>query len=189
MIPESLVIMWENTSAYYVLSCVVSIAAVVIAYQFTKDGSGRDGSSSSARDKPTEGDDIVKPSYIEDDAAEVDDAAAGDTRIERVDLSVRKDGKEDGGGDEKVGDEEEGDSILPDLLLTPSQIPDDLKKAKEKIILHQMQVNMSEDQKIMERKIQREQLSEIFKLVEEQGDKYGISSLADMEEQMKLYTK
>ena len=51
----------------------------------------------------------------------------------------------------------------------------------------QVQEQMSKDEVQAEREIQRQQLQEIFKLMEQNSDKFGASSMEDVQQQMKLY--
>ena len=56
------------------------------------------------------------------------------------------------------------------------------------VAMKKIEEEMTQDQKENERAIQREQLEAIFKLMAEQEDKFGINSMDDMQDQMKLYT-
>lgn len=57
-----------------------------------------------------------------------------------------------------------------------------LKKAKWRL-----EEEMTEGQKENERRIQQEQLQSIFNLMEADKEKYGVSSINDVKEQMKRY--
>ena len=46
---------------------------------------------------------------------------------------------------------------------------------------------MTKEDREKERDIQREQLKEIFKLMQQQDDKFGIQDFDDMSNQMKYY--
>ncbi|XP_067129561.1 matrix-remodeling-associated protein 7-like [Centruroides vittatus] len=46
---------------------------------------------------------------------------------------------------------------------------------------------LTEQQKQEEKEVQKQQLSEIFRLMQEQADKFGVTTMSDVEEQMKLY--
>lgn len=72
--------------------------------------------------------------------------------------------------------EEESDS---------KETPNEIKPAR----IAEMVINagLTEQQKEEEKEIQKQQLSEIFRLMQEQADKFGVTTMSDVEEQMKLY--
>ena len=46
---------------------------------------------------------------------------------------------------------------------------------------------MSTDEVQAERELQRQQLQEIYRLMEQNSDKFGVSSMDEVQQQMKLY--
>ena len=46
---------------------------------------------------------------------------------------------------------------------------------------------MSADEVQAERELQRQQLEQIYRLMEQNGDKFGVSSMEEIQQQMKLY--
>ena len=68
-----------------------------------------------------------------------------------------------------------------------SHIQGEVKRVKQRVTTKKIQENLTEDQLEEERKIQREQLEYIFKLMADQGEKFGITSMDDVKQQMKLY--
>lgn len=169
MIPESLFIMWENTSAVYVVSCIISVTSVLLAYYYTRNLSSE--MSSATINAKTSSKSLT--------------AASGDKSTEDV-LTDEMEGQRPG----ELGD---GNSRLsgnrsPSDYLLSEPIPPQFKKAKEKVMVRKLEAKLTEEQKVQERTAQRQQLAEIFKLVEQQREKYGIKTLDDIEEQMKLYT-
>ena len=46
---------------------------------------------------------------------------------------------------------------------------------------------MTPEERSQEREIQRRQLEEIFRVMEEQKDKFGVNDFTDVQEQMKMY--
>jgi len=46
---------------------------------------------------------------------------------------------------------------------------------------------MSQEERDKEREIQRRQLEEIFRVMEEQKDKFGVNDVMDIQEQLKMY--
>lgn len=53
--------------------------------------------------------------------------------------------------------------------------------------MKKIEEDMTEEQKANEREIQRQQMEAIFKLMEDQEEKFGVGTMDDMQEQMKLY--
>ncbi|KAK3612271.1 hypothetical protein CHS0354_039552 [Potamilus streckersoni] len=66
-------------------------------------------------------------------------------------------------------------------------IQSEVKKAQLRVTNKKLEQSLTEEQLKDEREIQRKQLEEIFKLIKDQNDKFGISSIDDIQEQMKLY--
>ncbi|XP_078611719.1 uncharacterized protein LOC144882070 [Branchiostoma floridae x Branchiostoma japonicum] len=73
---------------------------------------------------------------------------------------------------------------------------DDVKKVKEEIyeealpqrkVYKEAERCMTDEDRAAERRIQQEQLAAIFKLMQDNEDKFGVQSYDDVEEQMKLY--
>lgn len=46
---------------------------------------------------------------------------------------------------------------------------------------------MTAEERNEEREIQRRQLEEIFRVMEEQKEKFGVNDVADVQEQLKMY--
>ena len=63
----------------------------------------------------------------------------------------------------------------------------EVKLTKQKAALKEIQSHMSEEQVEEERQTQKKQLEEIFKLMAEQKEHFGINSVDDVQDQMKLY--
>jgi len=55
--------------------------------------------------------------------------------------------------------------------------------------IKEVESQMSEEELDQEREMQRKQLEEIFKLLETDKDKYGVTTMDDLQAQMKLYTR
>ena len=69
-----------------------------------------------------------------------------------------------------------------------SHIPSEVRKTQQRIALEEAEKSMDEEAKAREREIQHEQLAAIFSLMEQQKEKFGVESMDDIQEQMKLYT-
>ena len=59
---------------------------------------------------------------------------------------------------------------------------------QQKVANKSIAETLTEDQLKEEREIQRQQLADIFRLMQEQQDRFGIGTMDDMQEQMKLYS-
>ena len=68
-------------------------------------------------------------------------------------------------------------------------IQSEVKKAKMRVATKHLSQNMSKAQMEEEREVQSKQLQEIFKLMQTQNDQFGVDSVDDVSEQMKLYVQ
>ena len=66
-------------------------------------------------------------------------------------------------------------------------IPSEIKKAKQRLINKEIEANMTREERDKEHDIQRKQLEAIYKLLQQQEDKFGMNNMDDMSEQMKYY--
>ncbi|XP_062569885.1 matrix-remodeling-associated protein 7-like [Saccostrea cucullata] len=93
---------------------------------------------------------------------------------------------------EEVGD---GDAPLLSSNLQPEidpltyceHIQSEVKKAKQRVTAKKFNKDLTEEQIEEEREVQRKQLQSIFELMQTESDRFGISSLEDVQSQMKLY--
>ncbi|XP_039283676.1 matrix-remodeling-associated protein 7-like isoform X2 [Nilaparvata lugens] len=60
-------------------------------------------------------------------------------------------------------------------------------KAVRQPIVQQISSGLTEDQLKEEREAEAQQLAEIFQLLQNQEDKFNVSSMEELEDQMKLY--
>lgn len=63
----------------------------------------------------------------------------------------------------------------------------EIKKTQQRVALQQIEAVMTREQREQERAIQRQQMEAIFRLMEEQKEKFGITSLDDVHQQMNMY--
>lgn len=63
----------------------------------------------------------------------------------------------------------------------------EVKLTKQKAALKEIESHMTDEQVEEERRTQKKQLEEIFKLMAEQKEHFGINSVDDVQDQMKLY--
>lgn len=63
----------------------------------------------------------------------------------------------------------------------------EIKKTKQRVALDKIKSEMTKEQRELEREVQRHQLEEIFRMMEEQKEKFGMSSVDDVRQQMRLY--
>lgn len=66
-------------------------------------------------------------------------------------------------------------------------IQSEVKKARHRAATKEIRQNLSSDDIEKEREIQRKQLEDIFKLMEQNSDKFGDTSEEDFHQQMRLY--
>ncbi|KAK7080659.1 hypothetical protein SK128_012962 [Halocaridina rubra] len=64
----------------------------------------------------------------------------------------------------------------------------DTKTAERRALEKEMEVQMTLEQKREEREAQSQQLEAIFRMMQEQEDKFGKTSIGDIQDQMKLYS-
>jgi uncharacterized membrane protein YccC len=70
-----------------------------------------------------------------------------------------------------------------------SHIQRQVKKTRQRIAQQKIEATMTREQRDEEREVQRKQLEEIFRLMEEQKEKFGIKDADDVKEQLKLYVQ
>jgi len=68
-----------------------------------------------------------------------------------------------------------------------SHIQSQIKQTKHRVAQQQIESKMSQEDRDKEREIQRRQLEEIFRVMEEQKDKFGVNDVTDIQEQLKMY--
>lgn len=66
-------------------------------------------------------------------------------------------------------------------------IQSEVKKAKQRVTNKKIVEELTPDQVQEEREIQQQQLQNIFKLMQAQSEKFGVNSLDEVQQQMKLY--
>ncbi|CAG5126505.1 unnamed protein product [Candidula unifasciata] len=66
-------------------------------------------------------------------------------------------------------------------------IQGEFKRVQQSVATKTIEKSLTEQQLMEEKEIQRKQLAEIFRLMQEQEERFGIGSMDDMKEQMKLY--
>ncbi|KAI8794702.1 matrix-remodeling-associated protein 7 [Biomphalaria glabrata] len=75
----------------------------------------------------------------------------------------------------------------PDPVDYCEHIQGEIKRVQQTVATRSIAKRLTEEQLKEEREVQRKQLAEIFRLMQEQQDRFGIGSMDDMQEQMKLY--
>lgn len=80
-----------------------------------------------------------------------------------------------------------GDTLDCDPLDYCGHIQREMKRAKHRLAVEKIEAEMTEEQKEEERRAQRQQIEEIFKLMENHKEEFGLSSVDEIQEQMKLY--
>jgi len=68
-----------------------------------------------------------------------------------------------------------------------SHIQGQIKKTQHRVAQQKIESTMTEQERSKERDIQRQQLEEIFRVMEEQKEKFGVNDVSDVQEQLKMY--
>lgn len=66
-------------------------------------------------------------------------------------------------------------------------IQSQVKKARQRVATKEIQQNLTAEEIENEREIQRKQIEDIFKLMEQNSEKFGVTSEEEMLQQMRLY--
>jgi len=78
-------------------------------------------------------------------------------------------------------------SERPDPMRFCSHIQGQIKKTKHRVAQQKIEETMTHEERSKERDIQRQQLEEIFRIMEEHKEKFGVSDVSDVQEQLKMY--
>lgn len=68
-----------------------------------------------------------------------------------------------------------------------SHIQGQIKQTQHRIAQQKIEAMMSEEERSKEKDIRRQQLADIFRVMEEQKEKYGVKDVSDIQEQLKMY--
>ena len=80
-----------------------------------------------------------------------------------------------------------GEQPTIDPVYYCEHIQGEIKKVKQDVTTRKIFENLSPDQIEEEKKRQQDQLAEIFRLMQDQQEKFGISSMDEIQDQMRLY--
>jgi len=78
-------------------------------------------------------------------------------------------------------------SARSDPMKFCSHIQGQIKKTKHRVAQEKIEATMTEEERGKERDIQRRQLEEIFRVMEEQKEVFGVNDVSDVQEQLKMY--
>ncbi|GFR91889.1 matrix-remodeling-associated protein 7-like [Elysia marginata] len=114
------------------------------------------------------------------------------SKVEKLHSSQGNDANEDAGGDDEMEGIDSDDlpalsPRYPDPVDYCEHIQGEIKRVQQKVATKSIAETLTEDQLREEKEIQRQQLADIFRLMQEQQDRFGIGTMDDMQEQMKLY--
>lgn len=68
-----------------------------------------------------------------------------------------------------------------------SHIQSQIKQTKQRIAQKKIEEKMTAEERSKEREIQRQQLEDIFRVMEGQKEMFGVSDVSDVQEQLKMY--
>lgn len=63
----------------------------------------------------------------------------------------------------------------------------EIKKTKHRLAMEKIEAEMTKEEKMEERLAQKRQIEEIFKLMENHKEDFGLSSVDEIQDQVKLY--
>ncbi|XP_069982966.1 matrix-remodeling-associated protein 7 [Penaeus vannamei] len=87
----------------------------------------------------------------------------------------------------KIDEPEDDEQELQRLLDMAHHAPGDVKKAQRRALERNIETHMSDEQRQAEREAQSQQLAAIFKMMKEQEEKFGETTIDEIKDQMKLY--
>lgn len=96
-------------------------------------------------------------------------------------------GSQETGEPEMVEDEDVIEATSEQGLLEATEQPADMKNSERRSLERRVQNQMTAEQRDAEREAQSQQLAVIFKMMQEQEEKFGKTSIDDIKDQMKLY--
>lgn len=116
------------------------------------------------------------------------ESPAKQSQTQSVKESSAADSCDSDGNKQETGftcDQQEESTIDP--VYYCEHIQGEIKKVKQDVTTRKICETLSEEQIAEEKQRQRDQLAEIFKLMQEQEEKFGINSMDEIQEQMRLY--
>lgn len=98
-----------------------------------------------------------------------------------------KDCSEEDNSEEKKEDSEQEKKDVDKVMEYSQHLPGQVKKAQQRSLEKSIETEMSDEQRAAEREIQSQQLAAIFKMMKEQEEKFGETTMDEIKDQMKLY--
>ncbi|ESO83916.1 hypothetical protein LOTGIDRAFT_229500 [Lottia gigantea] len=165
----------EYNVYFYGIAIVLTICALVVSTRYTMKNIlkhwGKGTVKSENADDKSAGNPRESGGGDDDGGSEGDDEADEDEAARHGDRLARL--------SEKLGD--------VDPMEYCEHIQGEVKRVKQKVATKQIQESMSQEQLEEEREVQQQQLEQIFALMKEQEEKFGVQNVTDIKEQMKLY--
>lgn len=182
-----------------VLPFFVALLVILISWYLWRRTS--EGSSSNSGEEPTSAasgfEKIESPTAEEkndDDEVTFEEAAnflQGAGLIKAKDIRyLKEDEREDiirDSSDQPLTEKEQRKKIKEMAVKDSSNIQTLYKSSR--LGIKEVESQMTKEELDQERQMQRKQLEEIFKLLETDKDKYGVTTMDDLQAQMKLYTR
>lgn len=88
---------------------------------------------------------------------------------------------------EKTEDSDQDKRDVDKVIQYGQHLPGQVKRAQQRSLEKSIETEMSEEQRATEREIQSQQLAAIFKMMKEQEEKFGETTMDEIKDQMKLY--
>jgi len=181
-----------------VLTVVVALLVILISWYLWRRTS--EGSSSNSGEEPTASgfEKIESPTAEQkndDDETvtfeEVTNFLQGAGLIKSKDIRYLQEGEREDiireSSDQPLSEKEQRQKIKEMAVKEASNIQTLYKSSR--LGIKEVESQMTEEELDQEREMQRKQLEEIFKLLETDKDKYGVTTMDDLQAQMKLYTR
>nr|XP_045594719.1 matrix-remodeling-associated protein 7-like isoform X1 [Procambarus clarkii] len=88
---------------------------------------------------------------------------------------------------DEESEQERNDESIEKLLEISGPLPGEARKVPRQVLERTVEKQMTEEQRQAERDAQSEQLAAIFKMMQDQEDKFGQTTIDEIKDQMKLY--
>ncbi|XP_060071344.1 uncharacterized protein LOC132551247 [Ylistrum balloti] len=126
-----------------------------------------------------------QPKPVTTDATQEDDVASAAAPTDSVEENPAK----PAGVVSEIDSEDNGGVNLDDIdpVEYCEHIQSEVKKAKQRVTTKKIVEELTPEQVKEELEIQQQQLQNIFQLMQTQNEKFGVNSLDEVQQQMKLY--
>ncbi|PIK59664.1 putative matrix-remodeling-associated protein 7-like [Apostichopus japonicus] len=158
----------ETEYLFFTVASVATLLVVILSWRVLQS---KKDTQRGSEENQGDGDDQVKGKHSEDELADVDNLLIKSSELKILDskdLQKLQEGEDQG---------------------SPSKSSEDpnVKRVRAKELEEELVKEMTDSQLDEERRVREEQLAAIFKLMEENQDRFGVDSVEDVKSQYKLY--